>query len=175
MIRQRAKFAKSDVQSLLLSGDMFNRRLQAQQTVLFNLIAQEDSRANLSIAADSKQLAADSKRLAEYSIELAAGSRELAAASKRDSSAMKIIAYMTTLFLPATFVSTLFSMPMFDWTVPRISDAAGGHMWFYWTIAIPLTVLVVSVFGVYAWYQGRKNKVIAQKAREGADKKVKDV
>jgi hypothetical protein len=36
---------------------------------------------------------------------LAKDSKELAAASKQDSSAMKIIAVLTTLFLPGTFVA----------------------------------------------------------------------
>ena len=51
---------------------------------LFNLIAQEDNTLNRGIAEDSKQLAE---------------------ASKRDSSAMKIIAFLTTVFLPGTFVA----------------------------------------------------------------------
>jgi Mg2+ and Co2+ transporter CorA len=51
---------------------------------LFNLISQRDNDLNIGIARASK---------------------ELAAASKRDSSAMKIIALMTTLFLPGTFIA----------------------------------------------------------------------
>jgi hypothetical protein len=38
-------------------------------------------------------------------IEIARGSKELAAASKRDSSDMKIIAVLTTIFLPGTFIA----------------------------------------------------------------------
>jgi hypothetical protein len=41
----------------------------------------------------------------EINIGLSKDSKELAAASKRDSSAMKIIAFLTTLFLPGTFVA----------------------------------------------------------------------
>ena len=51
---------------------------------LFNLIAQDENTLNRGIAEDSRQLAE---------------------ASKRDSSAMKIIAFLTALFLPATFVA----------------------------------------------------------------------
>ena len=67
-------------------------RLASQQTVLFNLISQQDSSVNIGLAADSK---------------------ELAAASKRDSSSMKIIAILTTLFLPGTFISVSFSLFFF--------------------------------------------------------------
>jgi hypothetical protein len=38
-------------------------------------------------------------------IELAKDSKEIAAASKRDSSAMKIVAVLTTVFLPGTFMA----------------------------------------------------------------------
>jgi Mg2+ and Co2+ transporter CorA len=58
---------------------------------VFNLIAQSDTRINIDLAKDSRELAKDS--------------RELAAASKQDSSAMKIIAVLTTLFLPGTFIA----------------------------------------------------------------------
>ncbi|KAK4460342.1 hypothetical protein QBC42DRAFT_229727 [Cladorrhinum samala] len=132
-------------------------RLASQQTVLFNLISQQDSSVNIGLAADSK---------------------ELAAASKRDSSSMKIIAILTTLFLPGTFISTLFAMPLFDWESSSLSDVAnGGHFWFYWAITIPLTMLVMGFFGLYAWYQEREKKRSVQRAREGTtgDFKVKEV
>jgi hypothetical protein len=38
-------------------------------------------------------------------MEIAKDSKELAEASKRDSAAMKIIAVLTTIFLPATFLA----------------------------------------------------------------------
>jgi hypothetical protein len=59
---------------------------------LFNLINQQDSRLNMDIAQDSK---------------------ELAEASRRDSSAMKIIAVLTTLFLPGTFLAVSFIIIFF--------------------------------------------------------------
>jgi hypothetical protein len=72
---------------------------------LFNLIAQQDNATNIEIARDSRKLAAASKRDSELNIEIARDSKELAAASKRDSAAMKIIAVLTTVFLPGTFIS----------------------------------------------------------------------
>ena len=61
-----------------------NTRLRAQQQVLFNLIAQADTKVNIGLAKDSK---------------------EIAAASKKDSSTMTIIAVLTTLFLRGTFIT----------------------------------------------------------------------
>ena len=39
---------------------------------------------------------------------MARDSKELAEASKRDSSSMKVIAVLTTLFLPGTFIAVSF-------------------------------------------------------------------
>jgi Mg2+ and Co2+ transporter CorA len=39
----------------------------------------------------------------------------MAAASSRDSAAMKTLAFLTTLFLPGTFIATVFSTGMFNW------------------------------------------------------------
>ena len=61
---------------LALIGDL-KRRIQAQLTVAYNFNLQRDSRVNL----------------------------EVAIGSKRDSSAMKIIAILTTIFLPGTYVA----------------------------------------------------------------------
>ncbi|PGH28235.1 hypothetical protein AJ80_00126 [Polytolypa hystricis UAMH7299] len=79
----RLDFLTSNLRHIQIYAGV-NRRIQAQQNGVFNLIAQEDSQLNVEIARDSK---------------------ELAASSKRDSAAMKIAAFLTTLFLPATFVS----------------------------------------------------------------------
>ncbi|KAK6330945.1 hypothetical protein TWF718_003139 [Orbilia javanica] len=57
-----------------------------------------------------------------------------------DAAAMKAIAGLTIVFLPATFVSAIFSMSFFDngeqWGLsPKI--------WIYWVIAIPVTLITV--------------------------------
>lgn len=51
---------------------------------LFNRISQKDSELNYGMAADTK---------------------EISIATKRDSSSMKVVALLTTIFLPGTFVS----------------------------------------------------------------------
>jgi phosphoglucomutase len=53
-----------------------------------NLITQQDSQVNLAVARESK---------------------EVAVASKQDSSAMKIIAFLTTIFLPGTYIAVCHS------------------------------------------------------------------
>lgn len=62
------------------------RRIENQFTAIYNLIAQGDTKATIS----------------------------LAEASKRDSSSMKTIAGMTLIFLPPTFICSFFSMSFFN-------------------------------------------------------------
>ena len=76
-------------------------------------------------------------------IELAKINRDIAASAKKDSSAMKTIAIMTMLFLPATFFAALFAMPSFDWEEPKIIQA---RFWIYWAFTIPTTALVFLVW-----------------------------
>jgi hypothetical protein len=83
-LRDCIKYLESTLEHTLLNGNI-RTRLQAQQQVVFNLMAQEDTKILISLA-------------------------KHAAASKQDSSAMKIIAMLTTLFLPGTFVAV--SLPI---------------------------------------------------------------
>lgn len=67
---------------------------------------------------------------------------EIAAAAHRDSSAMRSIAMMTMIFLPATFFAALFSMPC-------IPNWAQTNFWVYWVCAGPSTAIVLGVFYVH--------------------------
>ncbi|KAF3172468.1 hypothetical protein TWF225_005226 [Orbilia oligospora] len=74
-----------------------------------------------------------------------------------DSAAMKVIAALTAAFLPATFVSAIFSMSFFNnggdnGTSAGGADGAGGgdegwslsdKFWIYWAFAVPLTVATI--------------------------------
>ncbi|ORY19019.1 hypothetical protein BCR34DRAFT_582580 [Clohesyomyces aquaticus] len=84
-----------------------------------------------------------------YSVISQVGNRlnaKIAAASSRDSAAMKTLAFLTTLFLPGTFVATVFSTGMFNWR--RSDDGTGDRkvvselFWVYWALAVPLTIVV---------------------------------
>ncbi|KAK5058903.1 hypothetical protein LTR84_011167 [Exophiala bonariae] len=145
-LKHRAELLMSNLKHIQLFGALA-RRIQVQQNVLFNLIAQDDNTLNRGIAEDSRQLAE---------------------ASKRDSSAMKIIAFLTTLFLPATFVATFFGMPLFNWNEGNMADVMKRHFWIYWTVTAPLTIITMGVVGAYAWIRSRKNRLAADQARRSA-------
>ena len=79
---------------------------------------------------------------------------DMARAMHKDSSAMKTIAVMTMLFLPATFVSSLFGTNFFALQVSG-SGSTTLHVselwWIYVVSAVPLTLVV---YLSWLWYSG---------------------
>ncbi|KAF8856034.1 hypothetical protein BDZ45DRAFT_675834 [Acephala macrosclerotiorum] len=123
-MKETLAYHTNTAQNLVLRTEYEEKRVQTQLAVVYQFMAQKDSKVNI--------------RLAEISTVIA---RE----SKRDSSAMKAIAVLTMFFLPGTFLATIFAMPLFNWDSnngPRTKD--GFKL--YWAIAIPLTV---AVFGIW--------------------------
>jgi H+/Cl- antiporter ClcA len=114
---------------------------------LYNIIAQKESKLNL---------------------EMAAQQRRLAHASKRDSTAMKTLSLLGAVFLPGTFLASIFSMTFFDFNVDDGSSGGTGaavsqYLWVYFVVTIPLTMLIV---GSWWWLDKRRER---QYALEDAD------
>ena len=84
-------------------------------------------------------------------IKIASASANIAQESKRDSAAMKTIAVLTTVFLPATFVAALFSANIF--TFARIPERAWQV---YIAVTIPLTAS--TLVGWVLWIKWRERK-----------------
>lgn len=68
------------------------------------------------------------------------------AASKRDSSSMKMLATVTTIYLPGAFVAALFSMNMFNRFASDGAPVVSERFWVYWSVAIPLTLVTVGLW-----------------------------
>jgi hypothetical protein len=111
---------------------------------------------------------------------IAETSEQIARESKRDSSAMKTLAVLATVFLPPTFVAvsteypyppvldvlpfynvqlippeTLFSTPWFNFTAPT-SSILSSQFWIYWAVSIPLTIIVILLWAI--WYRWSVNR-----------------
>ncbi|KAK4069936.1 uncharacterized protein Triagg1_6731 [Trichoderma aggressivum f. europaeum] len=144
MLDERIEFLLSNIEHINIRSAL-KERMEAQQTVLFNLIAQADSLINVGLAQDS---------------------REMAVSSKQDSSAMKIIALLTTFFLPGTFIASFFAMPLFNWSEPSLHQVANSHFWVYWAVTGPLTLATMA--GVIAWavWNSRRIQLLQSRARE---------
>ena len=120
-------------------------------------MANRDSTTNLQIAAESTQIA---KRSASIAYE-----------TRRDSAAMKTIATLTMLYLPATFVSSLFGTNFF-----ALSTNGRGNpvfvvselWWMYLVSAVPLTLLNLFVWRV--WLRRRMKRQSQRQSVEGEKK-----
>lgn len=96
----------------------------------------------------------------------------LARASASDSNTMKAITILTMVFLPATFVCSLFSTGFFDFgndggsggTTTSGSSGGGGQQhirvagqfWIYFAVTIPLTVVVLGICAAWLVWSGRR-------------------
>ncbi len=84
----------------------------------------------------------------------------LAEATRKDSQAMIAIAFITLVFLPPTFISTIFSTSFFDFGDGGI---VSGKFWIFWVITVPITVSANALWYRYIILQPRQKK---QKAIE---------
>ncbi|KAK6510483.1 hypothetical protein TWF506_009589 [Arthrobotrys conoides] len=109
----------------------YKNRKDIAMNLVFNLVTQQDAYTNILIAQEAK----------------------------RDGSSMKIIAALTTFFLPATFVATIYGMAFFDFQDGVFSVAS--NTWIYAAVTVPLMLATILVW--YMWdriSEGRhKNKL----------------
>ncbi|TWU76409.1 hypothetical protein ED733_006785 [Metarhizium rileyi] len=109
-IGNRLAFCHHMLKSSAYRAEANSARLQSEVTLAFNKVSQEDSNVSVQIA--------------HY--------------TRNDSAAMRTIAAVTMLFLPATFISAIFSTSFFNseggnWKV-------SGEFWIFWVVAIVVTV-----------------------------------
>ncbi|KAI1818450.1 hypothetical protein GGS20DRAFT_581558 [Poronia punctata] len=134
-IERQLEYVTSQARSHLESAEEFKSRLELQLSVLYNFVAQVDNDVSMRIA---------------YRAGL-------------DGTAMKALAYVTTIFLPPTFVATLFSMSMFDWQATTNSDSDSDsdsksvvlvrQFWIYWVVSVPLTLAIFAGWRIWWRYQ----------------------
>lgn len=109
-------------------------------------------------ALDTARLARDGQRQAAATDALARAARRDSEIMKRDSATMKTITVVTLVYLPATFVSTLLSMGIFDFGV----GGGGGRLriaregWVFLAISLPLTLITLSL--AFLWTQGKERE-----------------
>ncbi|KAI1142076.1 hypothetical protein F5Y05DRAFT_369638 [Hypoxylon sp. FL0543] len=116
-ILKQLGFIRRVLDFALLRVEHLKQRADVQATAITNLLAQRNNETN--------------RRLAESSTSIARDTR-------RDSSAMKSIAILTMVFLPATFTATYFETPAVAALNPSQS--------FYWVVTVPLTLVVMLVW-----------------------------
>ncbi|PSN63841.1 hypothetical protein BS50DRAFT_637191 [Corynespora cassiicola Philippines] len=161
VLEERLGFIKECLQAAEAKCEYLTSSIGAQVQTIYTLIAQKDSRLNHSAASASCQLASDSRRIAIL--------------TRRDSTDMRIIAAVTLIFLPGTFVATLFSTGLFDWgygsPTPNATDDEGSenggedgggivssYIWVYFMLTGALTCVVLGAWMLFSKYQERRMK-----------------
>jgi hypothetical protein len=89
---------------------------------------------------------------------------------KTDSRAMKFIAFLTLVFLPATGVASVFSTPFFDvdWDLPDTEEKVlrtARSFWIFWAVVLPLTL--VGLLLCFAWVNLPENYKVTIKSYAG--------
>jgi hypothetical protein len=99
--------------------------------------------------------------------ELAKDTRRLAMNAQQDSANVEALTFIATFFIPPTFVSSLFSIPWFDWVSTDNGNHAGtAAPWvkvllFYLGVTTPLMLVTFSIWGLLVLVRKhRRNKEI---------------
>jgi len=111
---------------------------------------------------------------------MAGEQRRLAHAAKRDSTSMKTISLLGAIFLPATFLASVFSMTFFNFQEqnPPSGDSQQAQnepvvskdLWIYFVISVPVTILIVLLWW---WWERRREQQYALEDKDieaGIDK-----
>jgi hypothetical protein len=106
------------------------------------MIGQKDNRLNIETAAASHQIAELSLRHNSAMKDMAEDSRHIAMLTRKDSTDMRIIAVVTLLFLPGTFIATFFSADFFNFLPDAQEQIVSKWVWLYFVLTIALTGLV---------------------------------
>ncbi|SPO01729.1 uncharacterized protein DNG_04402 [Cephalotrichum gorgonifer] len=128
-------------------------RLRIQRDALTSVMSHRESIINLQMVA----MITDQRRIAQ--------------ASKKDGNALKRLSMLGAIFIPGTFIASLFSMEFFI-----IHDSGGDtslyiapQLWIYFAIAAPLTLVVVSV--MWLWGRNKKRKADVERL-EGIERDI---
>jgi len=110
------RFQQRMLKSLLARAQANEARVRNEITLAFNIVAQEDARAQRAIASDSKT----------------------------DSHVMKMISFITLIFLPLIIFSGVFSTSFFDFH-PDGDDLVSNKFWIFIAVSITGTSIVVLI------------------------------
>jgi Mg2+ and Co2+ transporter CorA len=116
-------------------GNRVRRRLDFSESMLRNLRFRSSS--NMTRLQNEIQLA--------FNIV----SQQIGRSAKADSNAMLGIALLTMLFLPPTFMSSIFSMSFFDFNSDLDRWVLSAKFWLYWAFTVPITLMSIFLFGAF--------------------------
>ncbi|OIW24940.1 hypothetical protein CONLIGDRAFT_690602 [Coniochaeta ligniaria NRRL 30616] len=111
-------------------------RLSLQRQVMDSIVSLRESTI-------STMLAAQQKRLAEV--------------TRQDGASMKTLAFLGSLFLPGTFLASIFSMSFFDFG-GDMNGSVSTSAWIYFVVSMPLTALIVGAWWKFDRHSNKANR-----------------
>jgi Mg2+ and Co2+ transporter CorA len=124
-----------------LSG-VLDARTKAQVQTVYSLIGQRDNSNTMNIATISLQHNQAMNKIA-------LDSKQIAKLTRRDSADMRIIAWVTLVFLPGTFIATCFGSNLFQF-IPSTSPDTVVSKWIWLYAVLTTTITAVVLVG---WWQ----------------------
>lgn len=165
-ISQTALKRRIDYLDCLIAGSqshcaVLSDRTKAQVQTVYSMIGQRDNRLNIETAAASREIAATGLFHNQAMKVLAEDSRKIAVLTRRDSLDMRIIAAVTLVFLPGTFMATMFGSGFFRFFPENSTKIVSGWVWLYWVLTLGVTAIVLLVWWFFSKRQG-KNVIDAE-------------
>ncbi|KAF2493174.1 hypothetical protein BU16DRAFT_540895 [Lophium mytilinum] len=92
------------------------------------------------------------QRDSEINLRMAAESTNMARASQEDNRSLRVIQIIGAIFLPGSFIASIFGMGFFTTNVNDQGNAvfsASSRWWIYLAVAVPVTILILILMGAY--------------------------
>ena len=107
---------------------------------------------------------------------LAAQQRRLAEVTRQDGASMKTLAFLGALFLPGTFLASIFSMSFFDfgggklfekrasyaglaWAdILDLNGSVSAGVWIYFVVSMPLTAIILGTWWRFDRHSKKANR-----------------
>ncbi|KAK4464070.1 hypothetical protein QBC42DRAFT_337177 [Cladorrhinum samala] len=92
----------------------------------------------------------------------------IAGATRQDSNQMRTIAFLTMIFLPGTFLASIFSMTFFNWSASDGETVVSPYIGIYFGAVFVITLLVVGLWVAYTRpFGGALSKIPKQSQNAG--------
>jgi Mg2+ and Co2+ transporter CorA len=138
--------------------EFLHRRAQGYVQTVYSLIAQRDNSLSIQLAESSLRIAEATrsdnlamKAIAENSRIIAEESKIVSMESLRKNDTMRSIAVVTMLFLPATFIATLFSTSFFNFQ-SKDGPVVSHWIWLYVLVTAIMTAVIQGL-----WFLNARN------------------
>ncbi|KAF2471170.1 uncharacterized protein BDR25DRAFT_285625 [Lindgomyces ingoldianus] len=144
------------ITALSVSSSGITQALQAQAQMVYACTAQRDNDLNLRLAKLSQRRNELSLKISKIAAHESHMNTIIAKSSVEYSSDMQLISVVTLLFLPGTFMATLFSASFWNFQPGHQGPVVSRWGWVYFVITITLTLTVFAVWRFFSRWERMK-------------------